>query len=238
MRIFWAGTLTAGLLAGPGTLPGVQPEAVSPSARIVIDVGHGGVDSGTTYGTILEKDINLAVGMKLFSSLQAHHVPASINRTKDYALSDDNPGKNGGRHRRDLAQRVEIANRLKPVFMLSLHVNWTTKPARSGPLVIYRKNQLAGKRLALRVQQELNQLYGSDTKPVASKSYYVLTHSRVPSVIVEMGFLSNKTDRQLLLSPQFQQKLADAIAKASVDALKEDFPSSSSAGSKKNRTAK
>jgi N-acetylmuramoyl-L-alanine amidase len=236
MRVIWAGALAAGLLAGPGSAPGVQPEAASPSARIVIDVGHGGVDGGTTYGTILEKDINLAVGLKLHSVLQSRRVSTSINRTKDYALSDDNPGKNGGRHRRDLAQRVEIANKLKPAFMLSLHVNWTNNPARSGPLVIYCKNQQAGKRLALRLQQELNQLYGTDTEPVASKSYYVLTHSRVPTVIVEMGFLSNKKDRQLLLSPQFQQKLADSIAKASVDALKEDFPSFR--GKQKNRAAK
>ncbi len=236
MRVIWAGAVAAGLLAGPGSAPGVQPEAASPSARIVIDVGHGGVDGGTTYGTILEKDINLAVGLKLHSELQSRRVPTSINRTKDYALSDDNPGKNGGRHRRDLAQRVEIANKLKPAFMLSLHVNWTNNPARSGPLVIYRRNQQSGKRLALRMQQELNRLYGTDTEPVASKSYYVLTHSRVPTVIVEMGFLSNKKDRQLLLSPQFQQKLADSIAKASMDALKEDFPSS--AESNKNRAAK
>lgn len=236
MQVYWAGAVAAALLAGPGAQPGVHPGVVSPAPRIIIDVGHGGVDGGTTYGTILEKDINLAVGLKLLSVLQSRQVPTSINRTKDYALSDDNPGRNGGRHRRDLAQRVEIANKLKPAFMLSLHVNWTSNKTRSGPLVIYCKNQQAGKQLALRLQQELNQLYGSHTEPVASKSYYVLTHSRVPTVIVEMGFLSNKSDRQLLLSPQFQQKLADSIAKASVEALKEDFPSS--AASKKNRAAK
>lgn len=225
MRVLWVGVLSAGLLTSPDTASAAPPELTSPGVRIVIDVGHGGVDSGTTYGTILEKDINLAVGLKLYSLLQSHHVAASINRTTDYALSDDNPGKNGGRHRRDLAQRVEIVNKLKPAFMLSLHVNWTSNAARSGPLVIYRKNQEQGKRLAMKLQQELNRLYGANTEPVASKSYYVLTHSRIPSVIVEMGFLSNKKDRQLLVTPQFQQKLADAIAKASTDALKEDFAS-------------
>ncbi|RAV06343.1 N-acetylmuramoyl-L-alanine amidase [Paenibacillus sp. YN15] len=225
MRVIWAGVLATGLLASPGASSAAPPELASPGARIVIDVGHGGVDSGTTYGTILEKDINLAVGLKLYSLLQSRHVAASINRTTDYALSDDNPGKNGGRHRRDLAQRVEIANKLKPAFMLSLHVNWTANAARSGPLVIYRKNQEQGKRLAMKLQQELNRLYGTNTEPVASKSYYVLTHGRIPSVIVEMGFLSNKKDRQLLVTPQFQQKLADAIAKACTDALKEDFAS-------------
>lgn len=236
MRVLWAGALLAGLIAGPG-IASAQPESVAPEARIVIDVGHGGVDGGTTYGTILEKNINLAVGLKLYALLQSRHVETSINRTKDYALSDDNPGRSGGRHRRDLAQRVEIANRLKPAFMLSLHVNWTSNAARSGPIVIYRKNQEPGKRLAVKLQKELNKLYGTTTEPEPSKSYYVLTHTRIPAVIVEMGFMSNKHDRQQLVTPQFQQKLADAIAKASMDALQEDFPSSAGT-SKKNRPKK
>lgn len=225
MRVIWAGALAAGLLLNPGAAA-AQPELTSPGTRVIIDVGHGGVDSGTTHGTLLEKDINLAVGLKLYAQLRKNGVEASINRTTDYALSDDNPGKTGGRHRRDLAQRVEIANRLKPAFMLSLHVNWTSNKARSGPLVIYCKNQESGKKLAMKLQQELNKLYGIDTEPVASKSYYVLTHSHVLSVIVEMGFLSNKHDRELLVSPPFQQKLAEAIANASKSALQEDFAAS------------
>ncbi|MNP50006.1 N-acetylmuramoyl-L-alanine amidase LytC precursor [compost metagenome] len=122
--------------------------------------------------------------------------------------------------------------------MLSLHVNWTSNAARSGPLVIYCKHQEAGKQLAMKLQEELNRLYGTNTEPFASKSYYVLTHCRIPSVIVEMGFLSNKKDRQLLVTPQFQQKLADAIGKASMDALKEDFASYAGSKSKKNRSVK
>lgn len=227
MLLKWWGVALAGLLWHQGAL--VQPEFPSvladplPQAEIVIDVGHGGVDGGTSYGKILEKDINLAVGLKLHELLSSRKIAVSINRTKDYALSDDNLHKRGSRHRRDLAQRVEITERLRPAFMLSLHVNWASNKKRSGPVVIYRKNHEPSKQLALRLQQELNRLYGASAQPEPSAVYYVLTHSSTPAVIVEMGFLSNRHDRELLTKPAFQEKLAEAIAKASVESLRQDF---------------
>lgn len=221
MRKLWTGALAACLTASPYSANAAVPPVTK--TEIVIDVGHGGVDSGTLHGRILEKDINLAVGLKLYSALQGRHAAVSMNRTEDYALSDDNRLKHGNRHRRDLAQRVEIANRLKPAFMLSLHVNWTSNRAKSGPLVIYRKNHESGKRLAARLQKELNALYGTNTQPEPSRKYYVLTHTRIPAVIIEMGFLSNRHDRELLTTPEFQQKLADAIANGAMESLRADF---------------
>jgi N-acetylmuramoyl-L-alanine amidase len=232
MQQLWAGALAASLMASPDTAVQAAVNPL-PKTEIVIDVGHGGVDSGTLYGKILEKDINLAVGLKLYSELRSRNVAVSINRTKDYALSDDNLQKPGSRHRRDLAQRVEIANRLKPAFMLSLHVNWTSNRAKSGPLVIYRKNHEPSKLLAARLQKELNALYGMNVQPEPSRKYYVLTRAHIPTVIVEMGFLSNKHDRELLISPAFQQKLAGAISNGAVESLREDFSGRSAVKRKK-----
>lgn len=228
----WAGAMITGLLMNPAVLsssekPGIPHDSL-PHPEIAIDVGHGGIDGGTSHGKILEKDINLAVGLRLHALLKQQNIAVSINRNKDYALSDDNLQKRGSRHRRDLAQRVEIVNKLQPAFTLSLHVNWANNKSRSGPVVIYRKNYEPGKRLAERLQRELNSLYGTSTEPEPSLIYYVLTHSVTPAVIVEMGFLSNKHDRELLTSPAFQQKLAQSIAKASVESLQEDFKLGSS----------
>ncbi|MDF2927606.1 MAG: hypothetical protein K0R57_6520 [Paenibacillaceae bacterium] len=222
--LLWTHVLAASLLFHHEA---AAPAAVNtvPRTDIVIDIGHGGVDGGTSYGKIVEKDINLAVGLRLYPLLQSRHVSASINRTKDYALSDDNPSRRGNRYRRDLAQRVEIVNKLEPAFMLSLHVNWASNKMRSGPLVIYRKNSEPGRRLAARLQKELNGLYGTTTQPEPSRQYYVLTHTEIPTVIVEMGFLSNAHDRKLLTSPNFQQKLAQAISKGALTTLQEDFKS-------------
>ncbi|WP_438444364.1 N-acetylmuramoyl-L-alanine amidase [Gorillibacterium sp. sgz5001074] len=212
------------LLLAFGLLAGSQASAAIPSTPrtdIVIDVGHGGIDGGTSYGKILEKDINLAVGKELFPLLGKKRILTGITRMSDYALSDDRVSK-GSRHRRDLAQRVEIANRLAPSIFISLHVNWTSSKAKSGPLVIYRKGHEPSKQVATRLQASLNKLYGVETKPEPGKKYYLLKHTKMPAVIIEMGYMSNSTDRALLTDPGFQKRLAAAIAQALETSLKED----------------
>jgi N-acetylmuramoyl-L-alanine amidase len=222
--------LAISLLAVSGTSAAAVDPA--PQTDIVVDIGHGGVDGGTSYGTVLEKDINLSIGLKLYPNLRKQGLSVGMTRMKDYALSDDNPSR-GSRHKRDLAQRVEVANRLRPVFLISLHVNWSENRTKTGPLVIYRKNHEPSKRLALRLQKELNALYGTSTQPEPSKKYFLLRYAKAPSVIIEMGYLSNSRDRTLLQSADFQKKIAEAIGKASGLAIRDDFKSRPAAKKKK-----
>ncbi|WP_167357027.1 N-acetylmuramoyl-L-alanine amidase family protein [Paenibacillus pectinilyticus] len=184
-----------------------------PNADIILDVGHGGIDSGTMFGTIEEKDMNLAIAKKTYKYLQKRGYRVIINRTEDYALSDDNKWSYGGRHRKDLAQRSGLANTIKPRMMLSLHINWSKKSSTRGPLVIYQ-NQSDSILLASLLQESLNRVYGTEELPVLGKKYYVLKNTKCPSVIVELGFLSNRSDRKLLGESHHQTKLAKAITQA------------------------
>lgn len=184
-----------------------------PSADVILDVGHGGIDSGTMIGKYEEKDMNLAIAKKTYKSLQKKGYRVIINRTEDYALSDDNTWSYGGRHRKDLAQRSGLANTIKPDMMLSLHINWSKNAGTRGPLVIYQ-NQSDSILLASLLQESLNQVYGTEELPVLGKKYYVLKFTKCPSVIVELGFLSNKADRKLLNDSHHQAKLAKAITHA------------------------
>lgn len=222
--------MALGLLVGTQT--GAAPLPPVPKTDIVIDIGHGGVDGGTSFGGILEKDINLAVGMKLYPMLRKQGLAAGMTRMSDYALSDDRKAK-GSRHKRDLAQRVEIANRLSPALLVSLHVNWTGDRKKSGPLVIYRKGHEPSKRLAAKLQAALNPLYGVKTLPEPGKKYYLLRNTRVPAVIVEMGYMSNGRDRSLLTDPGFQKKLAEAMVQALKEALQEEGMVRQPTGSKR-----
>lgn len=185
-----------------------------PEPDVVIDAGHGGVDGGTSHGIVLEKSINLAVASRLYTELHKKGIPTVVTRSRDYALSDDNKWLRSTRHRRDLAQRVEIANRLRPHYFVSLHVNWSASRAKSGPLVIYQKSNEKSKLLALELQAALNKVYGSSTNPEPGRKYFLLKNTRSPAVIVEMGYMSNGRDRALLTSPAFQQKLAEAMGTA------------------------
>lgn len=179
---------------------------------VLIDVGHGGIDGGATHGDILEKDINLAMAKQLYAVLQERDLLVSINRIGDYALSDDNLfHKFRSRHKRDLAQRSGIANRLQPKLMVSLHVNSVRSSSASGPLVLHQKSD-ESKRLAGLIQQQMNRYYGTEETPEFGRKYYILNQSKCPTVIVEMGYLSNAGDRQRLLAPAEQRKLAESIA--------------------------
>lgn len=182
--------------------------------HILIDVGHGGVDAGTSHGDLLEKDINLQVGKLLYRQLSKAGYRVAMNREVDIALSDDNRWLNNrSRHLRDLAQRRNLAKEIVPQMMVSLHVNWSSDSRRRGPVVLYQSNEQSYM-LAQLLQHSLNHLAGTDDKPVKGKTYYMLRHDYCPSVIVEMGFISNVTDSALLTNQGNQEKIAQAIKEA------------------------
>lgn len=217
----WAGLKRFALLAvlltmivGASTSQAMaKSDHLLPSADVLLDVGHGGIDSGTMFGKYEEKAMNLAIAKKTYKALRKRGFRVIINRTEDYALSDDNTWSYGGRHRKDLAQRAGLANTLQPRMMLSLHINWSRKPYVRGPLVIYQ-NQSESILLATLLQDALNKVYETEELPVLGKKYYVLRNTKCPSVIVELGFLSNGKDRKLLNDSHFQTKLAKAITHA------------------------
>lgn len=184
-----------------------------PEPVILIDVGHGGIDGGTSYGDILEKDINLAIGRRLYMVLRSHGYRAILNRTGDYALSDDNRWlKNRSRHIRDLAQRKELSEQVPASIVVSLHVNWARNKSRSGPIVLHQ-NEGGSAFLAYSIQNSLEQLFDSSSLhyPEIGKPFYLLNHIDSPAVIVETGFLSNPQDRALLINSRGQQTIAEAI---------------------------
>jgi len=194
---------------------------------IVIDVGHGGIDSGTTHGDILEKNINLAVAKLTYEQLRQKGYLVLINRVDDYALSGENMWlRSKSRHIKDLAQRAMLANEVKPKLVISLHVNAAKRASPRGALILHQKNERS-KALALSLQASLNDMYGIPNTPVYGRTYYLLNYSKSPTVIVEMGFLTNSEDRAWLTSQKGQQAVADRIA-AGVTAYLKDYPAGSS----------
>ncbi|MDF2963050.1 MAG: N-acetylmuramoyl-L-alanine amidase [Paenibacillus sp.] len=187
---------------------------------VLIDVGHGGVDSGTLHGNIYEKDINLEIAKLTYKVMREKGFSVLINRMDDYALSDENGWLRGrSRHLKDLAQRSHLANEIHPKAVISLHVNWSRSSKKRGPLVLYQKTE-PSKHLAENIQRSLNGLYGTKSEAIHGKPYYLLKHVKVPAVIVEMGFISNPLDREQLMQPRKQKQLAVAIVNGVTDYLK------------------
>jgi N-acetylmuramoyl-L-alanine amidase len=194
---------------------------IEPEADIIIDAGHGGIDGGTTYGSLLEKDINLAIAKKTYQLLANKGYAVVLNRTGDYALSEQNRWlKNRSRHVKDLAQRGQLANEIKPKALVSLHVNWSKRKSANGAIVLYQDREESA-RLAHQLQSVLNELYRTNEQPFLGKTYYLLNHSPCPTVIIEMGFISNITDRTRLMSEQGQKEIAAAVTEGLERFLKE-----------------
>jgi N-acetylmuramoyl-L-alanine amidase len=204
----------------------IQPQANAQSiipCDVLIDVGHGGIDGGTSKQGILEKDINLAVAKKLYSQLQNEGYTVKLTRSEDIALSDKNPSKFGSRHLRDLQRRKWIANAVNPKLFISLHVNWSKKKSYQGPIVLYQRHNQESYRFAEIAQKQLNTVYGTKRKTVKGKTYFLLNHLKMPAVIVEMGFMSNSEDFEMLKQEKEQERISLALGKAIKEYFQEKF---------------
>lgn len=183
-----------------------------PTADLIIDAGHGGIDGGAHYKEVLEKDINLAIAKKVYLLLRSSGVRAVLNRNGDYALSDDNrwhPSRS--RHKRDLSQRSQLSGEIEARIVISLHVNWARNEKVRGPLVLHQEEGQSAL-LAYCIQDALNRQQQTRFLPKSGKPFYLLNVVKQPAVIVEMGFISHEGDREMLTDPRKQQQVAAAIA--------------------------
>ncbi|MDU4694645.1 MULTISPECIES: N-acetylmuramoyl-L-alanine amidase family protein [Paenibacillus] len=218
IRSLLALMMTVSTVLGLGIPPAAADEGKDlrhafPEPVILIDAGHGGIDGGTSYEQILEKDINLEIGRRLYVVLRSHGYRTILNRTGDYALSDDNRWlRSRSRHLRDLAQRKELSEQLPASIVVSLHVNWGRNASKRGPLVLHQ-NEGRSALLAASIQRSLERFYRLDAPrtPELGKPFYLLNHIDCPAVIVETGFLSNAEDRAILTNRRGQQRIAEAL---------------------------
>lgn len=217
-----AGLLSLALILVSPFLPfrqaPAQPSAPSPGPlheiRIVIDPGHGGIDGGCCYGSYLEKTVNLAVAKALQLELQQLGASVKMTRTSDVALApyDGIPG----RHRRDLAARVKIAQQYDAHLYISIHAN--TGPSRlSGSLTFFRRNDDESRRLASLVQDRMSKLIPGSQNGILPARFAVLTGLDVPAILIELGFLTNSDDRERLQRPGAVFPLAAGVATGILD---------------------
>ncbi|OME78207.1 N-acetylmuramoyl-L-alanine amidase [Paenibacillus sp. FSL A5-0031] len=212
--VIWlaASSSSSSAFAWPLLPVGNNQDWALPSTVVIIDAGHGGIDGGASSADILEKDINLAVARKLYFILRSQNIPAVLNRTGDYALSDDNRWHNTrSRHRKDLSQRRQLTDEIESELLISLHVNWSKKSMQKGPLVLHQSSGESSL-LAFCIQDALNRQQNTAFLPREGKPFYLLRRVQDPAVIVEMGFISSEHDRTMLTDPQRQQEVAEAIA--------------------------
>ncbi len=190
----------------------VEPKSIYDKI-VVIDAGHGGKDNGTEHFDTLEKEINLDIVLKLKELLDASDIKAYYTR-----LDDTKP---------DNATRVEFANNLKADFFISVHNNGdTTASSSKGTEVLYNDKEenvtFGSEALAKICQEELVKELGSRDRGIVSGSdIKIIRLSEVPVALVEVGFITNKTEATNLSSESYQQKTAQAIYNSIIRAYEE-----------------
>lgn len=175
---------------------------------IYIDPGHGGVDPGTIYKNIYEKDINLKISLNLKEKLEEKGAKVYLTRSDDYDLSVTNTIN---RKRSDLSRRTNAINKSNCDLYLSIHLNSESTGTWRGPQVFYDDVNSSNQEIALVIQKYLNKLFGTDREYKLVNDLYLEKRVKVPGVLIEVGFLSNSNDRYLLLNDSFIDKVSNCI---------------------------
>lgn len=189
----------------------ISPNLFSPSSpTIIIDAGHGGRDPGKvgSLGT-LEKDINLQISFILKDILEAQDIHVIMTRDTDKDLSKTTANFKVS----DMKERVTLIQENNAALVISIHQNSYTTPEVYGAQCFYHTNSTEGKQLAAIIQNQIiTSTSQTKIRPIkGNNDYYLLKHSPVPTVIVECGFLSNPEEEKLLLTEDYQRKIAWAI---------------------------
>lgn len=183
---------------------------------IMVDPGHGGRDSGTYYGKLYEKDINLEISKALEEELTKNGAIVYMTRTRDIDLSSiyDSAKKRG-----DLYRRLLKIKETKSDLYISIHINWYQNTSMKGAEVLYNSINENNEKLAKSIMKEFKTDLGS-TRTIKTTDLYMYRNTTTPGVLVECGYLSNPTERTLLQQENYQKKLANSITNGIINYLK------------------
>ena len=213
-------------LMAPPDVPVLAPysEAVS-GRKIVIDAGHGGVDPGAKApGIALEKDINLDIAMHLKRLFSKAGVYVVMIREADHDLApDDFQGGLARRKKKDLEARVNLANDSGADLFLSIHANSFPGQTWSGAQTFYNAGETESNAWARAVQNELVNQLGPNNRKAKSADFRVLSDTKMPAILVEVGFLSNPREARLLADEEYRRKVAESIYQGTVNYLVQKY---------------
>ncbi len=187
---------------------------------LVLDAGHGAFDPGKVgVNGAKEKDINLSIAQKLRGYLEAAGFTVHMTRESDDALYKEG---DSNKKSADMKSRIRTMEEKQPEFAVSIHQNSFTQESSFGAQVFYFGNSAEGKLLAQYLQTTIKTVIADENhrEPKANESYYLLKKSPCPMVIVECGFLSNAREAELLVTEEYQDKMAWAICLGIVEYCK------------------
>ena len=177
---------------------------------IYLDPGHGGVDGGATYKDIVEKDINLKICYELMSELENKGAIVYMTRYDDYDLSVVGAPF---RKRSDLYNRVKIINNSGADMYISIHLNSLESSRWNGIQIFYDDINEQNKVIA----QTIKDSFKSKREISIINNKYMYNKIKIPGVLVELGFLSNSIDREIILNQTKRKYLIQNIVRGVIE---------------------
>jgi len=178
--------------------------------NIILDPGHGGIDSGATANNVIEKEITMKISIKLAETLRKYGAIVALTREEDI----DYYTKGKGGKRKDLLKRIEMIEQSGAEFFVSIHCNAFPTGNLSGAQVFYSPKFPESKLLAERLQQALKAFPKGNKRQVKEDLRILLLNGiKMPGVLIETGYLTNQQEAFLLNDAAYQQALAEQIAK-------------------------
>ena len=204
------------------TVSAIDIAKEQPSARsytIYIDPGHGGEDSGASYGGVYEKNLALSVANKLKANLIQLGYQVLMTRTADYNVDFK-------------TERSKMANQSNADLFISIHFNATGlassnatgietywyqydpeyQPKINAAMHNDPTRLAESEILANQVQASLISGTGAVNRGVRRDTFAVLRETAIPAILVELGFMDNPSDLQKIKEDSYQTKLANALA--------------------------
>jgi N-acetylmuramoyl-L-alanine amidase len=199
--------------------PGTTVPASETISLVVLDPGHGGLDSGTMAAGMLEKDLTLDVAKRVERLARLKGLPALLTREGDDYVS--------------LASRAAVANREHNCVFVSIHFDEGQKPTSNGVETYYASHVASrffavsswlpflqrtadlpdpeSQSLAGFIQESLVAQTQALNRGTKVEQFFVIANVKHPAVLVEGGFLTNKDEVGKLGSPEYREQIAIAI---------------------------
>jgi len=179
---------------GVGSVSAVQSDLSD--YTICVDAGHGGTDPGAVANGVQEKDINLAIALKVAKLLEEDGAKVVLTRDGDYFVT--------------LSGRVQIANSAGCDIFISIHANAGPSSA-SGFEIYHYYGSTYGNILATYVDEEIAKEIPLKNRGVKEAGFYVIKYTKMPAILIETGFVTNAYDVSIITDESYQWRYASAI---------------------------
>jgi N-acetylmuramoyl-L-alanine amidase len=175
---------------------------------VVIDPGHGGQDPGAIgIGGLQEKDVILPISLEVARYLEQRGVEVILTRSSDFFVS--------------LQGRTDLSNRAGAALFVSIHANSVGmgRPEVNGLEVYYFGNRTLSDAIHRNIIRSLD----IRDRGVRRARFFVLRTAKMPSTLVEVGFVTGSEDAPNLRSANYQRRMAEAIAQGILEYIRQNL---------------